>query len=93
MEEHIYLRSSYETWKGFMEGSVWQDLDAELKVWEDRILSELSNPTFDTNKGEMHFHKDERVLYDEYLRGCLKAVRDMRALPHMVLGNLEADAE
>lgn len=93
MEEQVYIQGSYQTWKSFKEGTIWKDMDKEFEIWENRILAELANPTFDTNTGQMHLGKAERVLYDEYLRGCLKAIQDVRTLPEIILTNLEADED
>ena len=81
--------STYLQMKDFTESLVWRDLLQELQNWENRIMEELAAPTFDVNTGKMVMGKDERVLYDEMLRGSLKAVDDMRMIPFIILEILE----
>lgn len=89
MECNNEYRCSSFQFKEFLEGMVWQDILQELKNWENRIMQELAAPTFDPNTGLMVMGKAERVLYDEMLRGSLKAVDNMRMIPFIILEILE----
>jgi hypothetical protein len=82
-------RSTPLQFKEFVEGLVWQDILQELQNWENRIMQELAAPTFDPNTGQMVMGKSERVLYDEMLRGSLKAVDNMRMIPVIIIEILE----
>jgi len=73
----------------FEKGAIWQDLCAELDEWEKQILSDLAEPTYNPMQDTMKFSKDERVLYDEYLRGCLLTVGRVKRLPLMIAQMLE----
>lgn len=73
----------------FAEGKIWQDYLDELEVWESDIRSALETPTFNPSSGEMEMAKNERALYDEFLRGSLLAIRRVKLLPSTIAGMLE----
>ena len=83
------FRCTSAQWQEFAESFLWRDMLQELNNWENRLLEELANPTFDVNTGRMVMGKDERVLYDEMLRGSLKAIDNMRMLPTIIQGIVE----
>lgn len=56
-------------------------------------MEELAAPTFDVNTGKMVMGKDERVMYDEMLRGSLKAVDNMRMIPFIIMEIMEQQVE
>ena len=87
------FRSSPFLMKDFMEGTVWQDILQELQNWENRIMEELAAPTFDASTGQMIMGKSDRVLYDEMLRGCLKAIDNMRTIPSIIVEIQEQQLE
>ena len=68
----------------FVDGHLWQDILQELSNWENRLMEELAAPTFDATTGQMAMGRAERVLYDEMLRGCIKAIDNMRMLPFII---------
>ena len=81
--------TSINAWKEFVESGTWQDVDNELAVWEEQILADLADPSFDSQNGDMKFDLKNRVLYDEKLRGNLESIRRVRALPHLILNTVE----
>ena len=83
------FRCTSEQLQEFSEGFLWQDILQELENWEHRLLMELANPTFDATTGRMAMGKDERILYDEMLRGSLKAIDNMRLIPVIIQGIIE----
>ena len=85
MECNNEFRSTVLQFEEFLESCVWKDILQELKNWENRIMLELAAPTFDPNTGHMVMGKSERGLYDEMLRGSLKAVDNMRMIPVIIM--------
>lgn len=83
------FRSTAFQFREFTESLVWQDILQELSNWENRIMEELAAPTFDPNTGQMVMGKSERGLYDEMLRGSLKALDHMRMIPTIILEIIE----
>lgn len=59
----------------------WQEVLKELAIWEKSIFNELGAPTFNIAQGKMDFNTSERALYDEGLRGSLRAIERFRQLP------------
>ena len=82
-------RSTYNQLKAFTDSMVWKDILQELQNWENRIMEELATPSFDANTGQLVMGKSERVLYDEMLRGSLKALDNMRMIPFIIMEILE----
>ena len=89
LESSNNFRCSAEQFQEFSQSFLWLDMMQELDVWENRLLMELANPTFDVATGQMIMSKNERVLYDEMLRGSLKAIDNMRMLPGIIQGLIE----
>ncbi len=89
--EDKQLNASSQAWKEFIQSWVWKDFLGELSVWEDKILADLANPTFNPQQGQMHMSAADRTLYDEYLRGCLYAVRNIQQLPSQIIEAAEQD--
>lgn len=87
------FRCSAAELRDFASGRVWSDIMQELATWRQNILAELSAPTFSPAQGKMIFSKDERVLYDEYLRGSLLALERVEQLPVMMAGMIETANE
>jgi hypothetical protein len=81
--------SSKHAFEEFLKSSIWQDILQELSTWEARVMQELAEPTFDLSTGKMAMGKEERVLYDEMLRGNLQAFARFRLIPHVILQILE----
>lgn len=75
--------------RDFMQTTVWRDMLQELTNWEYRVMEELAEPSFDTNTGAMVLNAQERMLYDEMQRGSLKAIRQVKQLPQILLEILE----
>ena len=87
-EAEVY-RCSAADLKEFAQGRVWQAMKQEIALWRESILADLSAPTFSPTKDAMTFAREDRVLFDEYLRGCLLALERFETLP----GNLAAAIE
>lgn len=85
MESYNEFRSSGGAFEEFLQSTIWQDIMQEIDTWERRVLEELAEPTFDMNTGKMVMAKDERVLYDEMLRGSRQAFDRFRELPNVIL--------
>lgn len=85
MESYNEFKSSGFVFEEFLQSTVWQDMMQEIDTWERRVLEELAEPTFDMNTGKMVMAKDERVLYDEMLRGSRQAFDRFRELPNVIL--------
>lgn len=79
------FRSTEAQLEEFSKSFIWQDLLQELRNWQNRIQENLSAPSFDSNTGRMVLQKQERVLYDEMLRGSLHALSQVEQLPEIVL--------
>lgn len=77
----------------FQKSGVWRDFLSELENWERDILKELAAPTYDAEAGKMSFSPAERAMYDENLRGSLRAVSYFKQLPDMLLTNLVTQKE
>ena len=69
----------------FEQSTLWQMMVAEIKEWEHRILNELAAPTFNVGEGKMDFSASERAMYDEGLRGSLRATGFFKNLPEMII--------
>ena len=85
MELYNEFKSSGGAFEEFLKSTLWQDMMQEIDTWERRVLEELAEPTFDMNTGKMVMAKDERVLYDEMLRGSRQAFDRFRELPNVIL--------
>lgn len=79
--------------KEFAETDIWQDMLQEMEGWKQKILEELSRPTFNHETGKMDFSRPERELYDEMLRGSLLAIGRVERLPLMIAEIIEQDME
>ena len=79
--------------RDFAQGKIWQTLLTETQLWKESILDDLSSPTFNPAKDAMSFAREDRVLYDEYLRGCLLALERFRSLPNDLADALESELE
>ena len=75
----------------FAQGRIWQSMKQELALWRENILADLSAPTFNPTKDSMTFAREDRVLYDEYLRGCLLALERFDSLPENLAAIIEDD--
>lgn len=93
LECNNVFRSTVLQMREFADSLVWKDLLQEITNWENRLLRELAEPTFDANSGQMVMAKNERAMYDEMLRGSLKALDNMRLLPTIVLGLIELQTQ
>lgn len=83
------MQISPDTLEDFFESLVWKSIIKELESWENAILHELAAPTFDVQSGKMTFSKGDRAVFDEGLRGSLRAIGYMRNLPQMMIESLE----
>lgn len=72
----------------FAQGVLWKHMVQLIEEWEHDILGELAAPTFNVKKGEMDFTADERAMYDESLRGALKACANFKSLPEALVESL-----
>ncbi len=77
--------------RDFAAGRIWRSMLEEINLWRQQILSDLSAPTFSPTKEKMTFAKDDRLLYDEYLRGCLLALERFESLPENLATIIEED--
>lgn len=68
----------------FRKSAIWLDMLQELTNWENRIKDEIAEPSFDDQSGTQQFDPQMRVMYDEYLRGCLKGIRRAKMLPIII---------
>ena len=78
--------------KDFERGYVWKLFLSELEKWEKDILNDLAAPSFSVSEDKMLFSAQDRAMYDEGLRGALKAVQYFKNLPDSIKGAL-ADQE
>jgi len=83
------MQFSPDTLEEFFSSLVWQTLLKELEEWERTILHELAAPTFNVQTGKMDLSKGDRALYDEGLRGSLRAIGYFKSLPHMIIESLK----
>ncbi len=72
----------------FEQSALWRFILSELGEWEKSILNELAMPSFNSESGKMEFNQDQRALYDEGLRGSLKAIGFFKNLPPMLAETL-----
>lgn len=80
-------------WQEFVTSAIWGDFVGELDVWIGNILNELAKTSFDHESGKMEFTQDQRVLYDEMLRGCLLALERVKQLPYVIIEHSQASRE
>ena len=83
------FRCGWYQFKDFIESPLWQDMLQEMQNWENKIIEELAMPTFDSASGQMAMGKHERVLYDEMLRGHVRALSEVRRLPNTIMEIIE----
>ena len=87
------FRSSSHAFADFMGSVLWQDILQELTNWEQRITEEVMNLTFDPATGQMAMGSQERILYDEGLRGSYRAIQEMKLLPVTIMEIIQQNQE
>ena len=87
------MKFSVNEIQDFEQGSLWQLMVAEIQEWERRILNELAAPTFNASEGKMDFSASERAMYDEGLRGSLRATGFFKSLPEMMVEALKQEEQ
>ena len=74
--------SSAEDIKSFMDSSMWRDMEKEIELWIEKIRDSSESPKL---------HEDDKS--DDSLRGSAEALRDVLALPEVMIDNMMEDRD
>lgn len=83
------FRCGWFQFKDFIDSPLWQDILQEIQNWENKIVEELTVPTYDAAAGKMEMSQPERAMYDEMLRGHLRALGEVKRIPSTIMEIIE----